>query len=127
MRVYTYSKVKEVLAGYFILCLTKAEKLQCNAPSLVHTDEIEELWKDQSTKEKLNGMAKGLKQEIREKGSARLVIDWRSDARLEEVANRFASAKATEELLHKEDKTRPALYDVDDMRLFEDMLVNDHF
>eukprot|EP00794_Sanderia_malayensis_P002394 gene2394-2754_t len=50
MRVYIYKKAKEVPAGYFILCLMKAEEVQCSAPSLVHSDEIEELWKDQSTK-----------------------------------------------------------------------------
>eukprot|EP00794_Sanderia_malayensis_P001595 gene1595-1761_t len=87
-------------------------------------DEIEELWKDQSTKEKFNGMARRLKKEIQEKGSATLVIDWKSEARYEAVANRFASAKATEEWLNQQASDDD---DIDDMRLFEDMLVNDHF
>eukprot|EP00794_Sanderia_malayensis_P004039 gene4039-4589_t len=95
MRVYIYKKAKDVPAGYYILCLTKAEELQCSAPSLVHSDEIEEMWKNEATKEKFNGMAKQMKQDVRRKGSARLVVDWRSEARYEAVANRFASAKAT--------------------------------
>eukprot|EP00794_Sanderia_malayensis_P001545 gene1545-1708_t len=114
MRVYTYKKVKEVPAGYFILCLTKAEELQCSAPSLVHSDEIEELWKNEAIKEKFSGMAKRLKEDIRQKGSARLIIDWRSDAGYEAVSNRFASAKATEEWLNQQGSDN----DVDEMRLF---------
>eukprot|EP00794_Sanderia_malayensis_P004038 gene4038-4588_t len=80
------------------------------------------MWKNQSTKEKFNGMAKQLKEEIRAKASARLVIECTTNARYEAVSNRFASAKATEELLNEIDDI-----EIDDMRLFEDMLVNDHF
>eukprot|EP00794_Sanderia_malayensis_P017191 gene17191-18922_t len=121
MRVYIYKKAKDVPAGYYILCLTKAEEVQCSAPSLAHSSEIEEMWKDKAIKEKFNAMAKQMKQEIREKGSAKLVVDWGRSARYESVSNRFASAKATEEWVNGED------FDVDDMSLFEDMFVNDHF
>eukprot|EP00794_Sanderia_malayensis_P020975 gene20975-23032_t len=124
MRMYIYKKAKEVPAGYFILCLTKAEELECSAPSLVHSDEIEELWKNEAIKEKFSSLAKRLKKEIREKGSETLVIDWRTEARYEAVANRFASAKATEEWLNQQASDDD---DIDDMKLFEDMLVNDHF
>eukprot|EP00794_Sanderia_malayensis_P014670 gene14670-16198_t len=124
MRVYIYKKAKDVSAGYYILCLTKAEELQCSAPSLVHSDEIEEMWKNEATKEKFNGMAKQMKQDVRRKGSARLVVDWRSEARYEAVANRFASAKATEEWLNQQASDDG---DIDDMRLFENIWVNDHF
>eukprot|EP00794_Sanderia_malayensis_P014783 gene14783-16320_t len=67
-------------------------------------------------------MAKQLKEEIRAKASARLVIECTTNARYEAVSNRFASAKATEELLNEIDDI-----EMDDMRLFEDMFVNDHF
>eukprot|EP00794_Sanderia_malayensis_P016467 gene16467-18101_t len=125
MRVYIYKKAKDVPAGYYILCLTKAEELQCSAPSLVHSSEIEEMWKDKAIKEKYNKMAKRLKEEIREKGSAKLVVDWRGSARYESVSNRFASAKATEKWLNQQASDDDD--DFDDMRLFEDMFVNDHF
>eukprot|EP00794_Sanderia_malayensis_P001449 gene1449-1594_t len=87
MPVYMYTKIKEVPAGYFILCLTRAEELQCSASSLVRTEKIEELWLNEAIKEKFSSMAKRLKEDIRQKGSARHIIDWRSDARYEAVSN----------------------------------------
>eukprot|EP00794_Sanderia_malayensis_P004320 gene4320-4894_t len=119
MRVHTCSKVKEVSAGYFILYMRKAEDLQCSPSCLVKTDDIEELWKDENTKEKFNNICKRLKEEICDYEHTRLMIDWKRDAKFEAVSNRFTSAKATKELLSIGEDSD---YEIDDVKLFEDML-----
>eukprot|EP00794_Sanderia_malayensis_P001282 gene1282-1414_t len=123
MRVHTCSKVKEVSAGYFILYMRKAEDLQCSPSCLVKTDDIEELWKDENTKEKFNNICKRLKEEICDYEHTRLMIDWKRDAKFEAVSNRFTSAKATKELLSIGEDSD---YEIDDVKLFEDINTRIH-